>query len=237
MIFDPDGVVNVNGTVKQILEQLSKMNKSNKKQYIADVKVMNYLLEAITNHVYNSVDACKNAKETWERIRRLMFESDVTRHVRHSRLTGGFDKFAAKERESLESVYERLTMLVNIIDRNNVRTISVSINTKFLNCLQPEWSKYVTMVHHNKTGETISYDMLKENVQCYSCNEKGHYARDCQKPRVRDVKYFREQMLLAMKDEAISNLNNEENDVMLDTSYGEETIEELTAACMLMARI
>ncbi|GKB44511.1 hypothetical protein Tco_0889453, partial [Tanacetum coccineum] len=44
-----------------------------------------------------------------------------------------------------------------------------------------------------------------------------HYARDCQKPRVHDAKYFREQMLLAMKDEAGSNLNNEENGFMLDT--------------------
>ncbi|GKB89417.1 hypothetical protein Tco_0961689 [Tanacetum coccineum] len=44
-------------------------------------------------------------------------------------------------------------------------------------------------------------------------------------------------MLLAMKDEARSNLNNEEKDFMLDTSYGEETIEELIAAVMLMARI
>ncbi|GKG16981.1 hypothetical protein Tco_0361938, partial [Tanacetum coccineum] len=50
-----------------------------------------------------------------------------------------------KEGKSLESVYERLTTLVNIIDRNNVRPIPVSINTKFLNCLQLEWSKYVTM--------------------------------------------------------------------------------------------
>ncbi|GKE10450.1 hypothetical protein Tco_1414001 [Tanacetum coccineum] len=49
---------------------------------------------------------------------------------------------------------------------------------------------------------------------------KDHYARDCQKPRVRDAKYFREQMLLAMKDEAGSNLNDEENDYMLDNSYG-----------------
>ncbi|GJT66174.1 hypothetical protein Tco_1017654 [Tanacetum coccineum] len=47
----------------------------------------------------------------------------------------------------------------------------------------------------------------------------------------------REQMLLDMKDEAGSNLNNEENDFMLDTSYGEETMEELTAAVMLMVRI
>ncbi|GKE18988.1 hypothetical protein Tco_1426565 [Tanacetum coccineum] len=44
-------------------------------------------------------------------------------------------------------------------------------------------------------------------------------------------------MLLAMKDEAEINLNNEENDFMLDTSNGEETMKELTAAVMLMARI
>ncbi|GKC39587.1 putative ribonuclease H-like domain-containing protein, partial [Tanacetum coccineum] len=341
----------------------------------------------------------------YERIKRLMFGSDVTSHVRHSRLMDEFDKFPAKEGETLESVYERLTMLVNIMDRNNVRPILVSINTKFLNCLQPEWSKYVTMVRHNQTRETVSYDMLydslvqfephvlaskakkaaknhdplaliahsnasssqshanssyspqpyyvthpssvvdyedeyqgelqgdsqedklttammllaraitqkfstptnnrlrtssntrnqaviqdgqvdiqtknagyggngnknvgrqsrnqafnagngnddsnqiiqcvsrtklipgKANVQCYNCNKKGHYARDYQKPRVRDAMYFREQMLLAMKDEARSNLNSEENDFMLVTSYGEDTIEELTAAVMLMARI
>ncbi|GJT34333.1 hypothetical protein Tco_0924752 [Tanacetum coccineum] len=43
-------------------------------------------------------------------------------------------------------------------------------------------------------------------------------------------------MLLAMKDDAGSNLNNEENDFMLDTSYGED-LEELTAAVMLMSRL
>ncbi|GJR82145.1 putative ribonuclease H-like domain-containing protein [Tanacetum coccineum] len=263
-------------------------------------------------------------------------------HARHSHLMDEFDKFAAKERESLESVYERLTTLVNIMDCNNACPIPVSINTKFLNCLQPEWSKYVTMVHHNQTGDTVSYDVFyeslvqfkphvllskakkdakshdpltllaylntsssqsyanssyssqpyyvthpssvvdyedeyqgelqgdsqknknqafnvgtgndernqivqcvpqtestprKANVQCYNCNEKGHYARDFQKPRVHDAKYFKEQIFLAMKDEAGSNLNNKENDFMVDTSYREETMEELTAAVMLMARI
>ncbi|GKG22402.1 integrase, catalytic region, zinc finger, CCHC-type containing protein, partial [Tanacetum coccineum] len=73
----------------------------------------------------------------------------------------------------------------------------------------------------------------KANVQCYNYNEKGHYARECQKLKVRDPKYFREQMLLAMKDEAGRNLSNEENDFMLDTSYGED-LKELTAGVMLM---
>ncbi|GJX64659.1 putative ribonuclease H-like domain-containing protein [Tanacetum coccineum] len=398
-------IPNPDNDQETILEPLSKMTEGNKKHCIADVKVMNYLLQAIPNDIYNSVDACKNGKDMWERIKRLMFGYDVTSHVRQSRLMDEFDKFAAKEGESLESVYERLTTLVNIMDHNNVRPIPVSINTKFLNCLQPEWRKYVTMVRHNQTGGTVSYDVLydslvqfephvlaskakkaaknhdplallahsnasssqshanssyspqpyyvthpssvvdyedeyqwelqgdsqedklttammllaraitqkfstptnnrlrtssntrnqavvqdgrvdiqtknagyggngnrnagrqnrnqafnagngnddsnqivqrvprtestprKANVQCYNCNEKGHYARDCQKPRVRDAKYFREQMLLAMKDEAGSNLKDEENDFMLDNSYGEETMEELTAAVMLMARI
>nr|GEV61033.1 hypothetical protein [Tanacetum cinerariifolium] len=57
MIPDPDGSVNINGTMKQILEPLFKMTEGNKKQYIADVKVMSYLLQAIPNDIYNSVDA------------------------------------------------------------------------------------------------------------------------------------------------------------------------------------
>ncbi|GJR37394.1 integrase, catalytic region, zinc finger, CCHC-type containing protein [Tanacetum coccineum] len=56
----------------------------------------------------------------------------------------------------------------------------------------------------------------KSNVQCYNCNAKGYYAHDCPQPKVRDAKYFREQMLLAMKDEARGNLNEAENDFMLD---------------------
>ncbi|GJW30775.1 hypothetical protein Tco_0047650 [Tanacetum coccineum] len=118
-------IPNPDNTNEHILEQLSKMTEGNKEQYTADVK---------------------------EQIKRLMFGSDVKNHVRHSRLMDEFDKFAAKEGESLESVYERLTNLVNILDRNNVRPIPVSIKTKFLNCLQTEWSKYVTMSYVNPSS-------------------------------------------------------------------------------------
>ncbi|GKA68325.1 retrovirus-related pol polyprotein from transposon TNT 1-94 [Tanacetum coccineum] len=65
----------------------------------------------------------------------------------------------------------------------------------------------------------------------------GHYASDCPKLRVHDAKYFREQMFLAMKDEARSNLNDEENDFMLDNSFGDDTLEELTAVVIMMALI
>nr|GEZ36899.1 hypothetical protein [Tanacetum cinerariifolium] len=53
----------VDNTTEQILEPLSKTTEGNKKQYIADVRIMNYLLQAIPNDIHNSVDACKFAKD------------------------------------------------------------------------------------------------------------------------------------------------------------------------------
>nr|GEW49135.1 reverse transcriptase domain-containing protein [Tanacetum cinerariifolium] len=228
----------------KILEPLSKITESNKKQHIVDMKVMNYLIQEIPNDIYNSVDACKNAKELWERIRRLMFGSDVTNHVRHSRLVDKFDKFKANKGKSLESVYERLTTLVNIMDRNNVRLIIVSINTKFLNCLQPEWSKYVTMVRHKQTGDIVSYDQLYNSLVQFEPHVQASKAKRAVRnhdPLVliahSNASSSQEQLLLSMKDEVESNLNDEQNDFMLDNSFGDKTLEELTATIIMMARI
>ncbi|GJY07135.1 hypothetical protein Tco_0374189 [Tanacetum coccineum] len=44
-------------------------------------------------------------------------------------------------------------------------------------------------------------------------------------------------MLLAMKDEARGNLNDVENDFMIDNTYGDNTLEELSTAVIVMARI
>ncbi|GJS62381.1 retrovirus-related pol polyprotein from transposon TNT 1-94 [Tanacetum coccineum] len=278
-----------------ILEPLSKITEGNKKQYIIDVKVMNYLLQVIPNDIYNSVDACKNAKEMWVRIKRLMHGSKITTHVRHSRLMDEFDKFLAKEGESFRLLQFEPHVLASrakkatknhdplaLIAHSNASSSHSHANSSY--STQPYYVTHPSSVvdyddeyqggykdgrvdiqtknvgcggnanknaGRNKTqgfnvGDESNQIIQrvprtestpgKANVQCYNCNEKGHYARECQKPKVRDAKYFKEQMLLAIKNEAGSNLNNEENDFMLDTSYGED-LEELTAAVMLMAQI
>ncbi|GJR47754.1 retrovirus-related pol polyprotein from transposon TNT 1-94 [Tanacetum coccineum] len=74
-------------------------------------------------------------------------------------------------------------------------------------------------------------------VQCYNCSEKGHYARNCPKPRVRDSKYFMEQMLLEKQDEAGVILTDEQNDFLFADASRMEEIEELSANICLMARI
>ncbi|GJX03898.1 hypothetical protein Tco_0189814 [Tanacetum coccineum] len=46
-----------------------------------------------------------------------------------------------------------------------------------------------------------------------------------------------EQMLLAPKDDTRVHLDDEDNDFMLDNAFGDNTLEELKAALIMMARI
>ncbi|GJY38094.1 integrase, catalytic region, zinc finger, CCHC-type containing protein [Tanacetum coccineum] len=89
----------------------------------------------------------------------------------------------------------------------------------------------------NNRLRTSSNTRNQANVQCYNCSEKSHYARNCPKPRVRDSKYFIEQMLLAKQDKARVILIDEHNDFLFSDATRMEKIEELSANIRLMARI
>nr|GEV64492.1 hypothetical protein [Tanacetum cinerariifolium] len=57
---------------------------------------------------------------------------------------------------------------------------------------------------------------------------KGHYARNCPKPRVWDSKYFMKQMLLAKQDEAGVILTDEQNDFLFadaSSTIGDDQID------------
>ncbi|GJT27683.1 hypothetical protein Tco_0907958 [Tanacetum coccineum] len=75
-------------------------------------------------------------------------------------------------------------------------------------------------------------DIQRKNVR-----NSGHYARDCLKPRVRDSKYFQEQLLIAKKDEAGIILNDEQNDFLIVDAYEVEEFDDLNVIVCMMAQI
>ncbi|GJT94811.1 retrovirus-related pol polyprotein from transposon TNT 1-94 [Tanacetum coccineum] len=76
-------------------------------------------------------------------------------------------RFTSTNEESIESYYHRFSKLMNDFKRNKHFPEKIASNLKFLNNLQPEWSRHVTIVHQTKDLHTADYtqlyDFLKYN--------------------------------------------------------------------------
>nr|GEX12542.1 reverse transcriptase domain-containing protein [Tanacetum cinerariifolium] len=86
---------------------------------------------------------------------------------RETQFNNEFDQFIAEPGESLVPVYNRFAQLMNDLIRNKIDLPSVTINTKFLNYLQPEWLKYVTNVRLVRDLTRVPYDDLFDYLQQY----------------------------------------------------------------------
>nr|GEV39104.1 Gag-Pol polyprotein [Tanacetum cinerariifolium] len=84
-----------------------------------------------------------------------------------AKLFNEWEMFASNDEESIESHYHRFLKLMNDLKRNKHFPEKIASNLKFLNNLQPEWSRNVTIVHQTKdlhrTDYTQLYDFLKYN--------------------------------------------------------------------------
>ncbi|GKF18406.1 hypothetical protein Tco_0063324 [Tanacetum coccineum] len=72
--------------------------------------------------------------------------TSLTKQERECKLYDEFDKFAYKKEEKLHDFYLRFSLLLNDINIYNMKLEQFQVNTKFLNTLPPEWSKFVTDV-------------------------------------------------------------------------------------------
>ncbi|GJT34088.1 integrase, catalytic region, zinc finger, CCHC-type containing protein [Tanacetum coccineum] len=133
----------------------------------AEIEAMNLILISILNDIYNSVYACTTAQAMWQRVERLMRGTMQNKVDRETRFKNEFDQFVAELGEALVSVYNRFAQLMNDLEQNGIKFPKVIVNTKFLNCLQPEWLKYVTQVRLAKKLTEDSYDDLFDYLSQY----------------------------------------------------------------------
>nr|GEX75196.1 hypothetical protein [Tanacetum cinerariifolium] len=90
----------------------------------------------------------------------LMQGTSLTKQERECKLYDEFDKFAYKKGESLHDFYLRFSLLLNDINIYNMKLEQFQVNTKFLNTLPPEWSKFVTNVKLVRDLHTTNVDQL-----------------------------------------------------------------------------
>ncbi|GKA42000.1 retrovirus-related pol polyprotein from transposon TNT 1-94 [Tanacetum coccineum] len=115
-------------------KKYSELSATEALQADCDIKATNIILQGLPPEVYALERECK--------------------------LYDKFDKFAYKKWESLREFYLRFSLLVNDMNIYNMKLEQFQVNTKFLNTLPPEWSKFVTNVKLVQDLHTINIDQL-----------------------------------------------------------------------------
>ncbi|GJR81673.1 retrovirus-related pol polyprotein from transposon TNT 1-94 [Tanacetum coccineum] len=170
--------------------------------------------------------------------------SDIGIQEKKDKLFNEWERFTSTDGESIESYYHHFLKLMNDFKRNKHFPKKIANNLKFLNNLQPEWRRHVTIIHQTKDLHEVDYtrlyDFLKFNqveVRCYNCRGIGHLARNCTiRPRRRDAAYLQTQLLIAQKEGAGIQLQAEEF-ILMAAAGDIDEIEEVNPNCILVANL
>nr|GFA51461.1 hypothetical protein [Tanacetum cinerariifolium] len=90
----------------------------------------------------------------------LGLPKDIYATEKKAKLFNEWEMFTSNEGESIESYYHCFLKLMNDLKRNKHFLEKIASNLKFLNNLQPEWSRHVTIVHQTKDLHTADYTQL-----------------------------------------------------------------------------
>ncbi|GKC25076.1 hypothetical protein Tco_1027226, partial [Tanacetum coccineum] len=91
--------------------------------------------------------------------------SELSLQERESNLYDDFDTFTSMPGEKIYSYYMRFAQLINDMHTIGMTMKPLQVNTKFVNHLQPEWSKFVTGVKLAKDMHTTNFDHLSAHLR------------------------------------------------------------------------
>ncbi|GJZ19774.1 hypothetical protein Tco_0556364 [Tanacetum coccineum] len=126
-------IIQKDGTTR--IKKYEELSVTKKLQADCDLKATNIVLQGLPPDGYAIVNHHKVSKEIW-------------------------DRFSFVKGETLYQYHWRFAQLINNVNVINMSMIPVQVNTKFLNSLPPEWSKFVTNVKLARDLHTINYDQL-----------------------------------------------------------------------------
>ncbi|GKB58752.1 hypothetical protein Tco_0914938 [Tanacetum coccineum] len=150
--------VEENGVIRT--KKYVELSAVEKIQADCDMKATNIILQGLPTDIYSLVNHHRVAKDLWERVQLLMQGTSLTKQERECKLYDAFDKFTHIKGESLHTYYLRFTQLINDMNIYKMNMEQFQVNTKFLNSLPPEWSKFVTDVKLVKDLHTSIFDQL-----------------------------------------------------------------------------
>ncbi|GKE10836.1 hypothetical protein Tco_1414387 [Tanacetum coccineum] len=115
----------------------------------ADDQAVQTILLGLPEDIYADVDSCKTTQEIWLHVQQMMKGFDIGIQEKKAKLFNEWERFTSTEGESIESYYHHFSKLMNDFKRNKHFLEKIASNLKFLNNLQPEWSRHIAQSSMN----------------------------------------------------------------------------------------
>ncbi|GJS54656.1 hypothetical protein Tco_0628018 [Tanacetum coccineum] len=133
------------------------------------------------------------------------------------KLADEFDRFTFEREETIQSYYMRFAKLINDINIIGLHVTKLQINIKFVNQLQPEWSRFITRVKQARNLHEVSYDQLRIHYFPRLRKDQDHFLTLKNTPyphqQIRRIRYFGQ--------------HSEETRFTANTMYPEEPIRRI----------
>ncbi|GKB37858.1 hypothetical protein Tco_0882800 [Tanacetum coccineum] len=122
-----------------------------KERYKADIRATNILLQGIPKDIYSLINHYTDAKDIWENVKMILEGSELTKDDRESKLYDEFEHFRQNKGETIQGYY---------VSNIKMTMSSMQLNSKFLNNMLPEWSRFITEVKLNRGLKESNFDQL-----------------------------------------------------------------------------
>ncbi|GJT41316.1 hypothetical protein Tco_0941181 [Tanacetum coccineum] len=149
------------------VETVMNMTPENRAHFESEKEAIHLILIRIGDEIYSTVDACQTAQEMWEAIERLQQGESLNIQDVKTNLFWEFGQFTSHDGETIESYYTRFYKMMNEMIRNNLTVATMQVNVQFLQQLQPEWSRFVTIVKQQHKLDEVSYHKLFDILKQY----------------------------------------------------------------------
>ncbi|GKC05738.1 hypothetical protein Tco_0997348 [Tanacetum coccineum] len=149
------------------VETVLNMSPENEAHFESEKEAIHLILTGNGDEIYSTVDACKIAHEMWEAIERLQQGESLNIQDVKTNLFWEFRQFTSHDGETIKSYYTMFYKLMNEMIRNNLTVATMQVNVQFLQQLQPEWSRFVTIVKQQHKLDEVSYHKLFDILKQY----------------------------------------------------------------------
>ncbi|GJZ52380.1 hypothetical protein Tco_0606895 [Tanacetum coccineum] len=136
------------------------LSAEQKDKYKADIRATNTLLQGIPKDIYTLINHFTDAKDIWDNVKMILEGSELTKDDQESQLYDEFEHFCQIKGETIHVYYVRFTKLNNDMRNIKMTMPRMQLNSKFVNNMLPEWSRFITEVKLNRGLKESNFDQL-----------------------------------------------------------------------------